>query len=57
MSISGLCQICEGAEATHRCDRCGNFVCDDHFDAGTGYCSDCLRQVRGEGDRDDVFKF
>ena len=57
MSVSGLCQICEREEATHRCDRCGALVCDEHFDATTGYCSDCLRLLRGEGNPEDVFKF
>jgi len=56
MSVSGLCGICETAEATHRCDRCGNVVCDDHFDATTGYCTDCMRQLGEKPDRDDVFK-
>ncbi|HKL28079.1 MAG TPA: hypothetical protein VJ898_02310 [Natrialbaceae archaeon] len=57
MSVRGLCQICEREEATHRCDRCGTFVCDEHFDETTGYCTDCMRLVRGEGKPEDVFKF
>ncbi|MFW5895997.1 MAG: hypothetical protein ACOCUA_01285 [archaeon] len=57
MSISGLCQICEAAEASHRCDRCGNLVCDDHFEATRGYCVDCVRQIGGEDESGDVHKF
>jgi hypothetical protein len=57
MSVSGVCQICEGAEATHRCDRCGNLVCAEHFDARTGYCADCMRTVGSGENPNDGFEF
>lgn len=41
MSIAGLCQICESAEANHRCERCVSLVCTAHYDAASGYCRDC----------------
>ncbi|MFC7071317.1 hypothetical protein [Halobaculum lipolyticum] len=42
MSRSGLCQVCERAEATASCDRCGALVCGDHYDRERGVCADCL---------------
>ncbi|MFB6254826.1 MAG: hypothetical protein ABEI06_09455 [Halobacteriaceae archaeon] len=45
MSVEGLCQICESAPARHRCDRCGNLVCNAHFDEGAGLCSDCAADL------------
>jgi len=41
MSVSGLCQICEAAEARHRCEACGALVCADHYEAGHGLCVRC----------------
>lgn len=45
MSVTGLCQICESAEADHTCDRCGAVVCDSHFDSQRGICSQCLTEL------------
>lgn len=55
MSVAGLCGICERAEATYVCDRCGNPVCEAHYDKQLGLCTDCAAQVRagrGETDRE-----
>lgn len=41
MSVIGLCQVCERAEAEFACDRCGAAVCVDHYDAGGEVCVDC----------------
>jgi len=51
MSVTGLCQICEAAEARFACERCGAVVCADHYDADLGYCQRCATEVRG-GTRD-----
>lgn len=53
MSVSGLCQVCESAEARFNCDRCGRLVCSDHFDRGTGFCLECARES-GLGDHDEA---
>jgi len=49
MSVSGLCAICERPDVDHGCDRCGQLVCDRHWDDRAGVCVECSRQV---GDRD-----
>lgn len=41
MSVTGLCQICEAAEARHRCENCGALVCSDHYVAEFGVCVRC----------------
>jgi len=43
MSVTGLCQVCEAAQATHSCPRCGNAVCDDHWNDGAGACAACMQ--------------
>lgn len=43
MSVSGLCTICEAAQARHSCDACGALVCDDHYDRESGRCVNCAR--------------
>lgn len=56
MSVTGLCQICESAEARFACDRCGAVVCDAHYDPQLGYCQECAAEARrssgGNGGRD-----
>ncbi|MFB6266994.1 MAG: hypothetical protein ABEI31_04975 [Halodesulfurarchaeum sp.] len=44
MSVTGLCQVCEGAEAKFSCGRCGRLVCGDHYDRGSGMCIECARE-------------
>lgn len=41
MSVSGLCQICGTEPAQFRCGQCGAVVCEDHYVAGVGLCTDC----------------
>ncbi|MFB6120300.1 MAG: hypothetical protein ABEJ68_04195 [Halobacteriaceae archaeon] len=50
MSITGLCQICESAEAVHQCNRCGALVCQSHWDPEAGLCVDCARETSPSGD-------
>lgn len=45
MSVAGLCEICEAATVFDSCDRCGRVVCKDHYDAETGYCTDCTAEI------------
>ena len=47
MSVTGLCQICEAAEARHRCEACGALVCTDHYEAGLGLCVRCAESGGG----------
>lgn len=48
MSVAGLCEICEDAQATDRCGRCGAVVCREHFAEGLGYCISCAAEVQGK---------
>lgn len=51
MSVTGLCQTCGNAQAQFSCDRCGAVVCEQHYDAATGFCTECASEVRsGRGD-------
>ncbi|MCU4924697.1 hypothetical protein OB905_01690 [Halobacteria archaeon AArc-dxtr1] len=45
MSVSGLCQICESRPAQERCQNCGTFACQAHYDQGMGLCADCASQA------------
>lgn len=47
MSVSGLCEICQRPDVDHTCDRCGNLVCDRHFDDRREICSECVARVEG----------
>ena len=51
MSVSSPCEICATGTVEHTCGRCGNLVCDDHFDETTGHCADCAVET---GDRPDT---
>jgi hypothetical protein len=53
MSFTGVCQICEAAEARHACDHCGRTVCDDHYDREVTACTECATTLReGPGGED-----
>lgn len=47
MSVSGLCGICQAAEAEAQCTRCGAMVCDDHRDERRGVCAECSAEFPG----------
>lgn len=47
MSVSSPCEICQRAAVEHTCDRCGQLVCEDHFDAELGFCVECGADVSG----------
>ncbi|ESP89048.1 hypothetical protein [Candidatus Halobonum tyrrellensis] len=47
MSVTGLCQICETAEAERTCGVCGAAVCEDDYDADAGACVECARIAGG----------
>jgi len=63
MSVSGLCELCQQPEVEQRCDRCGQLVCDRHFEEASGVCTECVADVgrpgspsqpdRGTDDRPD----
>jgi hypothetical protein len=52
MSITGVCQICESAEARHSCQQCGRAVCDDHYDREMAVCEVCAAELRRGGGGD-----
>lgn len=56
MSATGLCAICQSAEAVDRCERCGTLVCRDHLEAEVGFCVDCARSLR-RGKGGDTYQF
>lgn len=47
MSVSGLCMVCEAAEARYSCESCGAVVCVEHYDQATGLCVRCARAGGG----------
>ncbi|MFB6299002.1 MAG: hypothetical protein ABEH65_01940 [Halobacteriales archaeon] len=47
MSVSGLCQVCQTAEAIDRCESCGSLVCREHYEPGVGQCVECTRAGGG----------
>ncbi|MFB6309813.1 MAG: hypothetical protein ABEH64_01395 [Salinirussus sp.] len=47
MSVSSPCEICHRGEVEFTCDRCGQLVCEEHFDKSTGYCVECTADVSG----------
>lgn len=62
MSLSGLCEICQSPGVEYTCDRCGQLVCNRHFDVQLGVCTDCAAEIGepsvpqrgGEGGNPDV---
>ncbi len=50
MSVSGLCGVCERAEARHTCRTCGRVVCNDHWNESLAACTPC---AEGLGSPDD----
>ena len=57
MSVTGLCQVCEAAEARFSCGRCGRLVCPDHHDRDTGLCLECARESGLGGDGGTTIDF
>jgi len=55
MSSTGVCQICEAAEGKYTCDRCGAFVCEDHYDPDEHACLDCA-EVADDPDQPSGFQ-
>ncbi|HXZ24152.1 MAG TPA: hypothetical protein VEH08_05400 [Methanomassiliicoccales archaeon] len=45
METLGNCMIC-GKPGRFTCPICGRLVCDEHFDAASGMCTDDARKVR-----------
>ena len=45
MSVSSPCGICGRPDVEDSCDRCGQLVCADHFDAELGFCVECGADV------------
>jgi hypothetical protein len=50
MSVASTCDICRAGAVEHTCDRCGNLVCERHFDETTGFCAECVTGVDGGSD-------
>ena len=46
MSVTGICSVCGSADANRVCDRCGNVVCEDHYDR-RGVCTECAAEMSG----------
>lgn len=67
MSVAGLCEICQQPDVDHTCQRCGQLVCDRHFDQDSGVCVECAAELgradpTREGDEDlpdgvDTYRF
>jgi hypothetical protein len=51
MSVAGSCEICTVGRVDHTCGRCAQLVCEEHFDAETGLCVECLADVGGGSER------
>lgn len=47
MSVSGGCEICQTGDVEGTCDRCGQLVCERHFDPEFGLCTECVVEVGG----------
>lgn len=45
MSVSGLCQLCESAEAEYTCGQCGRLACESHYEDGAGLCVECVSEA------------
>ncbi|WP_229122244.1 hypothetical protein [Halapricum desulfuricans] len=54
MSVSGLCEICGKPDIEHTCNRCGQLVCERHYNAEMGVCVECVSEISGGTERDDV---
>jgi len=55
MSVSGLCGVCDRPELDHGCERCGQLVCDRHWDEALNVCVECsihLERREQEPDRE-----
>ena len=51
MSVSSPCEICRRGTVEHTCDRCGQLVCEEHFDEDLGFCLECRAEVAGSPSR------
>lgn len=51
VSVSSPCEICNVADVSHTCDRCGRLVCDEHFDDDLGLCVECAADVGADPER------
>lgn len=54
MSVASACEICHTANVEHTCSRCGQLVCDRHFDAELGLCVECAVEVGRPSGEDGV---
>jgi hypothetical protein len=59
MSVASPCEICASANVEGACDRCGQLVCERHFEDRLGLCTECAADsderptVPGGEDRPD----
>jgi hypothetical protein len=54
MSVSSPCEICHQADAKDACDRCGQLVCDRHYEKRLGLCVECAADVTGGDDTERI---
>jgi len=62
MSVAGPCDICATGTVEHTCDRCGNLVCEQHFDETTGFCVECTLDMNSDSNAEqpaytDTYRF
>jgi hypothetical protein len=53
MSVTGLCVICDRPAVEHSCDRCGQLVCNRHWDNQRRICTECSGET-GRGPIDPL---
>ena len=54
MSVTSACEICHTGAVEHTCSRCGQLVCDRHFDSQLGLCVECAVEVGRPSEEDRV---
>jgi hypothetical protein len=47
MSVAGGCELCQTGDVSDTCRRCGNLVCDRHYDPEYDLCTECVVEVGG----------
>lgn len=48
MSVASTCELCTRS-VEHTCTRCGDLVCDRHYDDRSGFCTRCAGETRPSG--------
>ncbi|MFB6162037.1 MAG: hypothetical protein ABEJ86_01155 [Halococcoides sp.] len=53
MSVASTCAICDRS-VEHTCTRCGDLVCDRHYDRSSGFCTRCAGEMGRSGNGSDA---